>query len=322
MKTRKTVRVANRAAAIAICAALAFAGMANNRTGKMETSNTADSKVGDDGGSEDADGPIPIPAGFLSDARSYIVDGANERKPGEKTEELQFMIEVAVSDVPSSKAKAVSKHIAKANAEEVDVIEDDDVPLAGLPNAGDVEDMEAIENGGNGESVFTQDNAKTQVMPLREDRSKPIYAVYKEGIYVEVPTWLQWEIRDLAETYEFNEKYIFGMITTESTFHTDSRSGNCKGLAQIDTFWVTDANMPRFTENWYGRDLYDPHLNLLTLMEMWCYARDAYGLDTDTELGMIRLLYWHNTGDDPCSVTSYGYATESIGYASELIKLQ
>lgn len=157
------------------------------------------------------------------------------------------------------------------------------------------------------------------------DRTKPIYEVYKNGLPVaDATAEVQWAIRDIASQYNLPEKMIFGLITAESTFvpNLESFDGGCWGLAQINTFWITRANITHFTDDYRSRDLCDPYDNLLTLAELMCYARDAYGLDLSTQAGQIKYLYWHNTGQDPTRVTRWDYATRALGYAAELVTLQ
>lgn len=154
------------------------------------------------------------------------------------------------------------------------------------------------------------------------DRTKPLYNVFKNGCAVSVSTDLQWYIRDLCETYGFCEKYVYGMILLESTFQPTVSSGKCKGLAQIDSFWITKANIKHFTDNYSKRNLKDPYDNLLTMAEMWCYAKKTYGLDLSTTDGNMRLLYWHNTGNDPRYITSSSYFNTAKKYGNELVPLQ
>lgn len=156
------------------------------------------------------------------------------------------------------------------------------------------------------------------------DRTKPIYQVYKDGYVVEVPTEWQWYIRDMAEQYDFDEKIIFGCILAESCFNpkTAGDSEKSLGLAQIQKFWIRGAAITHFTEDYCDRDLLNPYDNILTLMEIWSYARETYSLDLSTELGIKQLLYWHNTGKDPTKVTKWQYSTNCIKYASELILIQ
>jgi len=63
------------------------------------------------------------------------------------------------------------------------------------------------------------------------DRTKNIYDVYKRGYFVQTNPELQWYIHDMANTYGFDEKIIFGLILSESTFQPAARNGNCIGLA-------------------------------------------------------------------------------------------
>lgn len=157
------------------------------------------------------------------------------------------------------------------------------------------------------------------------DRNEPIYEVYKNGWFVEdATTEIQWMIRDLSDTYQLPEKMIYGLILAESCFtpNLESFDGGCWGLAQINKFWIRGANITHFTDDYRSRDLCDPYDNLLTLAELICYARDAYGLDLTTYDGQYKYLYWHNTGKDPTRVTRWDYATRALGYADELVTLQ
>lgn len=157
------------------------------------------------------------------------------------------------------------------------------------------------------------------------DRTQPIYEVYKNGWSVANATAeVQWMIRDLSLEYDLPEKMIFGLITKESTFVPDEESfdGGCWGLAQINPFWITAANITHFTDDYRDRDLCDPYDNLLTLAEMMCYARDTYGLDYTTRDGQVKYLYWHATGRDPSGVTRCESATKALGFADELVTLQ
>lgn len=154
------------------------------------------------------------------------------------------------------------------------------------------------------------------------DRTKPLYNVYKGGIAVDVPVELQWYIRDMCENYSFYEKYVYGMILAESTFQPTVSSGGCIGLCQINTFWIRGAAITHFTDDYRDRNLKDPYDNLLTMTEMWCYARDTYGLDLMTEDGIMRVLYWHNSGNDPRYISRSNYADVCMKYANELVPLQ
>lgn len=158
------------------------------------------------------------------------------------------------------------------------------------------------------------------------DRTKPIYEVYKNGWRVwDATADVQWMIRDFCEQYDLPEKMIYGLVTKESTFvpNLESFDGGCWGLAQINTYWITGANITHFTDDYRDRDLCDPYDNLLTLAEMMCYARDTYGLDYNTKMGQNHYLYWHATGKSPVNVTWIGPgATKAFGFADELVTLQ
>lgn len=166
---------------------------------------------------------------------------------------------------------------------------------------------------------------EVEVIENTLDRTKPIYEVYKNGLFVEAATVeIQWMIRDFSDLYNLPEKTIFGLICAESTFIPDVESfdGGCWGLAQISKFWITRANMPHFTDDYRSRDLCDPYDNLLTLAEMMCFARDTYHLDFTDRADLVKYLYWHNTGNDPTRVKRWDYATRALGYAEELVTLQ
>jgi hypothetical protein len=156
------------------------------------------------------------------------------------------------------------------------------------------------------------------------DRTMPIYEVYKNGHSVNARTDIQWMIRDLAEEYDFDERIIFGMIVLESTFNPNShhKKGNWRGLAQISPYWTSSAatrgGVPRFTDNPGSRNLFDPYDNLITLMEIWTYARNTHNINLDSELGYVKLLYWHSTGKSPTNITRWGYSTTALRFASEL----
>lgn len=155
------------------------------------------------------------------------------------------------------------------------------------------------------------------------DTKAPLYKVYKGGFEVNVPSELQWYIRDMCQKYGFTEKYIYGMILCESTFKPEVNNGNCIGLCQINKYWISSrANLEHFTSDFQKRDLRNAYDNLLTLCEMWCYAKAAYHLDLLTEDGMMRVLYWHSTGKDPTKISSSKYFNIVKKYANELVPLQ
>jgi len=195
---------------------------------------------------------------------------------------------------------------------------------------------------------------------MGEDRARPIYKVYKNGRPVSAPAEIQWMIRDLAREHGYDEKIMIGMIVMESTFRagaiggircvthepgcalgcdgTDDECGcptPCEldpepcvyrgrwyGLAQLSKFWLRCSKIAqyRLTDDYMLRDLLNPWHNLLTTVEIWNYAGDAYMLDLETELGWVKLLYWHNTGRDPQSVAQWAYASAVFRYAAELVE--
>lgn len=165
---------------------------------------------------------------------------------------------------------------------------------------------------------------EVEVIEESPDRTKPIYEVYKDGWHCTKATAdVQWIIRDLCEQHDLPEKTVYGLILVESAFDTNcvSVSGRHFGLAQIGKFWITDANMPHFTDDYRSRDLFDPYDNLLTLAEMMCYARDEYHLDYTQRADLVKYLYWHNTGKDPTRVTEWDYATKALRFGDELVVL-
>ena len=187
----------------------------------------------------------------------------------------------------------------------------------------------------------------------KEDKTRPLYEVYKNGYRVNAPADIQWMIRDLAAEHGYDEKIIFGMVVMESTFNPRaiggtrcithhaaclrSCSGACEaddsscvfkgrwfGLTQTVPYWLTANSLKdyRLTDDPAIRDLMDPYDNLVTCLETWNYAREVYGLDLDTELGWVQLLYFHNTGHDPSRVTRWAYAAKIFEYANELVEVQ
>lgn len=156
------------------------------------------------------------------------------------------------------------------------------------------------------------------------DRTKPIYEVYKGGYQVYVPVEWQWYIRDLCEEHDLPERTIYGLILEESTFVANCKNttGDCFGLSQLSKHWIRTANITHFTDDYRSRDLYNPYDNILTLAELMCYARTTYGLDYGQRDGLVKYLYFHNTGKDPTRVRKWDYATRALGYADELVTLQ
>lgn len=157
----------------------------------------------------------------------------------------------------------------------------------------------------------------------QEDRTKPIYEVYKNGYYIEVPAETQWIIRDFATEYGFDEKIVFGLALAESTFNPNCKgdSERSLGLYQIQKYWIRGADITHFTDDYKSRNLFDPYDATLTLMEIWHYAIDSYGIDISTDQGMKDLLYWHNSGKYVQNV-NWAYSNKIFGYAEELIALQ
>lgn len=185
----------------------------------------------------------------------------------------------------------------------------------------DVEDPEGAVVNSVESSTITVVDAD---VPLTNFENLPIYEVYKHGHPVYVSTELQWMIRNLSSLYGFREEYIFGMILAESTFNADASNNGCYGLAQINSYWLRSVPLApyRITDDYQSRNLFNPEHNLLTLFEMWSYARDVYAIDITTEAGMVQLLYWHNTGGDPRYVTNWAYASRIFKYANELVEIE
>jgi len=191
--------------------------------------------------------------------------------------------------------------------------------------------------------------------PDAEMNFPPIYLVYKNGMNIRVTGKLQHYIRELMETHGYWENLTYGMILVESTFNPGSiggwicdlhtraeecdhdccANGTCNlkgryfGLSQMSAYWLRSPALAeyRLTDDYRSRDLLNPYDNLLTMIESWNYARDKYELDTSTELGMIRILFWHNTGQNPNHVTLEGYpgwwyrdyASKVYRFAGELL---
>lgn len=158
--------------------------------------------------------------------------------------------------------------------------------------------------------------------PRGLDVTKPLYLVYKNSWCIDVPVELQWAIRTMCDTYGFMEKYVYGMIIVESAFQPNP-SDQYIGLCAISKWCITDGcKVERFTADYKNRDLRDPYINLLTLAELWCFARQHYGLDLMTKDGMMKVCYWHNTGKDPRYYTGGWYTDLVCKYAEQLVPLQ
>jgi hypothetical protein len=192
-------------------------------------------------------------------------------------------------------------------------------------------------------SIQTEEPAASEevtVVEVTEDRTRPIYEVYKEGVRlyndpnvswrkgVDDSPELQWMIRDFANEYGYREDIIFGMIIAESGFkpRLQGDGERSHGLCQINRYWLsqnaTNAGVPRFGEgNPKDRDLLIPYDNLLTLMEIWEYARVTYNIDISTDQGMKDLLYWHNTGSYRKDV-NWSYSNKIFKFAAELITIE
>jgi len=168
------------------------------------------------------------------------------------------------------------------------------------------------------ESINQPEEAETQ--PL-----EPLYDVFKNGARVNACPEIQHMIREFALEHDFCEVIIMAMIVHESTFNPQAHNvgGNWRGLAQISPFWIGNRPIERFTDDYRSRDLFDPYDNLLTLMEMWSYARDRYNLDLSTERGYIQLLFWHSTGQNPTNVRNgTAYTRQVLAHVDEIIEIQ
>lgn len=157
---------------------------------------------------------------------------------------------------------------------------------------------------------------------IKLDETKPLYEVYKNGFKINVSTELQWYIRKLSEEYGFIEKYLYGVILSESAFRYDARNGDCIGLCQVNKIWLESKYVKRITEDYMYRDLTNPYDNLLTVMEIWLWAVNAWDLDLSTEDGMMRVIYFHSNGRNPKDIKSSWYFDLISEYANELIPLQ
>ena len=157
-----------------------------------------------------------------------------------------------------------------------------------------------------------------------EEDLKPIYEVYKNGWEVDACVEIQHLIRHLAYEHGYPEWVIYGVIITESTFNPKviSSNGQWFGLAQISRYWLraTPVEPYRLTDDYRQRDLLDPEHNLLTLMEIWNYARDLYNIDVWCTTDVIRLLRWHSQGGNH-SATHTNYTRLVFQFAGELVPI-
>ena len=169
-----------------------------------------------------------------------------------------------------------------------------------------------------------------ETVVIEANRDEPIYEVYKSGRRINVPASLQWFLRDLTDEHNYPERLFYGMILDESDFYPRANnSGQWLGLAQITTYWLRAEPLKpyRLTDDHRSRDLFNAEHNMLTMIEMWNYARDVYNLDPWDEEGAARLLYWHNTGSDPRVISTHNvlnrrYTRDIFGYATELVNIE
>jgi len=161
--------------------------------------------------------------------------------------------------------------------------------------------------------------------PEPSEPLEPLYDVFKNGARVNACPEIQHMIRELAQEHDFSEVMIMAMIVHESTFNPRAHNvgGDWRGLAQISPFWIGNRPIERLTDDYRSRDLFDPYDNLLTLMEIWSYARDRYNLDLSTERGYIQLLFWHSTGRNPTNVSrGTSYTRQVLKFADEIFEIQ
>ena len=154
----------------------------------------------------------------------------------------------------------------------------------------------------------------------------PIYMVYKNGYFVEVPIELQWTIRIMAQGHNYPEKILYGVILTESTFNPNTISSNGKwhGLFQISRGWIQSNPLLspyRINEFYNERNLYDPCQNLITFFELQNYARSTYDLDPWNEDDLIRLLNWHSSGNFSESTWKNSTTKDYFKFTEELIEI-
>jgi len=167
---------------------------------------------------------------------------------------------------------------------------------------------------------------ETETLEKEQIELEPLYYVYKNGFRVNACVEIQHMIRAFAIEFDFCERVIFGMIVNESTFDPSVHfmPGDWRGLAQISPFWIGNAAIERFCDDYRSRDLFDAYDNLLTLMEIWSHARNRYNLDLTTEHGYVQLLFWHSTGRDPTNLSSDGtqYTRRVMRFVDELVEIQ
>jgi len=198
-----------------------------------------------------------------------------------------------------------------------------------------------------------------------EMRHERLFDVYKDGYPVRVSAEHQWLVRDLLTEHGYCYRVLgFGLIVNESTFRVDAIGGSrcmthhtCErrcsddqgcltaclrqitpcvmrgrwfGWTQMTHHWLTTGDLTpyRLTDDHASRNLFNPEHNLLTTIEKWNYGRDVYGIDTDTELGIRQILWYHSTGRNPTNVTLdshrdwyNAYARQVYRYADELVSL-
>lgn len=175
--------------------------------------------------------------------------------------------------------------------------------------------------------IAYKERMKAQEEYEKLQRSRPIYEVYKFGCSVDVCAEWQWMIRDYATQYGIDEKWIYGVILEESTFHPNCVTGGTHGWLQLTNYWksntATRNGVARIWDDYTpDRNLYNPEDNLITGIEIWLYAIEAYNIDLSTWAGYSRLCYWHNSGHVP-SNTEYtrNYEYEVQHFMDELVEI-
>lgn len=252
---------------------------------------------------------------MITRARNNIQNNYIYRYP---LPQLRFLITIliivvmSISLVPDTYSADVS--------EDVYVIEDPPIPLVERIYITEYVEVEKIVEVDVVEIVYIREPIAVVC------RSKPIYEVYKNNYWVNVPTEIQWLVRDLAIQFDYPEQVLFGMILKESTFNpnTVNPNGPWVGLAQMIPGWRSASSLSdhRITDNHSSRNMLDPEHNLLTMIELWEFARHKYDLDPWTEEGIRALLYWHYSGNIRETSYKIRYANDVFRFARELIPLQ
>ena len=302
MKNYKISRNTKRITPIVICAILIWTSIVSCQGNTNKENNTTESKLEE----SESDEVLPIET-----FRQFVSDDT-ESEDVESVDLISTVVPKEIIIETEAETETEIDKIVEDNQNQENNIKETQIELdtTPVPTTNITSDLETTERVLDVELTTEQNETENQ-----------IYNVYKGGYQVHVPAELQWEIRKLADQYGFDERVIFGLILEESTFNASAKNGACLGLAQINSYWINGATIPRLTEDWKSRKLLDPYDNLITLIEMWMFAREEYHLNTDNEHDMTKLLYWYNTGDDPRGVTKWSYAKRIYGYAAELVEI-